>query len=316
MTRQDKLYDMLIIGGGPAGLTAAIYAARATMSVLVIESALSGGQAAATESLENYPGFPDGIGGIEFGQLLEAQARNFGAEMVLANVESMSVDGGIKEVHTTEGTFRGRTLLIASGTRSRTLDVPGEEELKGKGVSYCATCDGFFYQDREILVVGGGDSALEEGMYLTKFAAKVYIVHRRDQLRAVNLLQEKAKANPKIEFILETEVKEIKGTDRVESVVLHHKGQNKTWEMPIDGIFMYVGLIPNTEFLADSIEVDAYGYVLTNEEMETSVPGVFAAGDVRQKSLRQVVTAVADGAIAAVRAGQYVDEMKEKEAKQ
>ncbi|NLP36025.1 MAG: thioredoxin-disulfide reductase [Firmicutes bacterium] len=316
MTRQDKLYDMLIIGGGPAGLTAAIYAARATMSVLVIESALSGGQIATTESLENYPGFPDGIGGIEFGQLLEAQARNFGAEMVLANVESMSVDGGIKEVHTTEGTFRGRTLLIASGTRSRTLDVPGEEELKGKGVSYCATCDGFFYQDREILVVGGGDSALEEGMYLTKFAAKVYIVHRRDQLRAVNLLQEKAKANPKIEFILETEVKEIKGTDRVESVVLHHKGQNKTWEMPIDGIFMYVGLIPNTEFLADSIEVDAYGYVLTNEEMETSVPGVFAAGDVRQKSLRQVVTAVADGAIAAVRAGQYVDEMKEKEAKQ
>jgi len=315
MTRQDKLYDMLVIGGGPAGLTAAIYAARATMSVLVIEAALSGGQIATTESLENYPGFPEGIGGIEFGQLLETQARNFGAEMVLANVESVSVAGAIKEVHTTEGTFRGRTLIIASGTRPRTLDVPGEEELKGKGVSYCATCDGFFYQDREVLVVGGGDSALEEGMYLTKFASKVYIVHRRDQLRAVNLLQEKAKANPKIEFILETEVKEIKGTDRVEGVVLYHKGQNKTWEMPIDGIFMYVGLIPNTEFLNGSIEIDAQGYVITNEEMETSVPGVFAAGDVRQKSLRQVVTAVADGAIAAVRAGHYVDEMKEREAK-
>lgn len=310
MTRQDTVYDLLIIGGGPAGLAAAVYASRSRMSVLVIESMLSGGQIATTENLENYPGFPEGIGGMEFGQLLEAQARKFGTEMALATVTGVSLQGEIKTVETTEGTFRGCTVLLATGTRSRPLGAPGEEELKGKGVSYCATCDGFFYTDRVVAVVGGGDSALEEGIYLTKFAKKVYIVHRRNQLRAINILQEKARDNPKIELLLDTVIEKINGRDHVESVTLLHKGENKTWDLPVDGVFMYVGLVPNTEFLGDSVALDERGYILTNENMETSVPGVYAAGDIRQKTLRQVVTAVADGAIAAVMAGRYLDERK------
>ena len=306
MTRQEIIYDMLIVGGGPAGLSAAIYASRARMSVLVIEAMLSGGQIATTERLENYPGFPEGIGGAEFGQLLEAQARRFGTEMVLATVTGVSSEGEIKTVQTSNGTYRGRTLLIASGTRPRALGVPGEEEFKGRGVSYCATCDGFFYQDQEVAVVGGGDSALQEAMFLTKFASKVYIIHRRDQLRAINILRERAKANPKIEFLLDSQVRTINGTDSVESVTVYNKKLDKTREVKVSGIFLYVGLIPNTDFLDGSIKVDEYGYIITNEAMETSVAGVYAAGDIRQKSLRQVVTAVADGAIAAVSANNYL----------
>lgn len=306
MTRQETIYDMLIVGGGPAGLSAAIYASRARMSVLVIEAMLSGGQIATTERLENYPGFPEGIGGAEFGQLLEAQARRFGTEMVLATVTGVSSEGEIKTVQTSNGTYRGRTLLIASGTRPRALGVPGEEEFKGRGVSYCATCDGFFYQDQEVAVVGGGDSALQEAMFLTKFASKVYIIHRRDQLRAINILRERAKANPKIEFLLDSQVRTINGTDSVESVTVYNKKLDKTREVKVSGIFLYVGLIPNTDFLDGSIKVDEYGYIITNEAMETSVAGVYAAGDIRQKSLRQVVTAVADGAIAAVSANNYL----------
>ncbi|MDI9463450.1 MAG: thioredoxin-disulfide reductase [Bacillota bacterium] len=306
MTRQEIIYDMLIVGGGPAGLSAAIYASRARMSVLVIEAMLSGGQIATTERLENYPGFPEGIGGAEFGQLLEAQARRFGTEMVLATVTGVSSEGEIKTVQTSNGTYRGRTLLIASGTRPRALGVPGEEEFKGRGVSYCATCDGFFYQDQEVAVVGGGDSALQEAMFLTKIASKVYIIHRRDQLRAINILRERAKANPKIEFLLDSQVRTINGTDSVESVTVYNKKLDKTREVKVSGIFLYVGLIPNTDFLDGSIKVDEYGYIITNEAMETSVAGVYAAGDIRQKSLRQVVTAVADGAIAAVSANNYL----------
>ncbi|MCR3921906.1 MAG: thioredoxin-disulfide reductase [Firmicutes bacterium] len=316
MTRQEKIYDLLIIGGGPAGFSSAIYASRSQMSVLVIESMLSGGQIATTEKMENYPGFPDGVNGMEFGQLLEKQARTFGSEMVLATVTGVSLQERIKQVHTTEGTFRGRSVVIATGTRSRPLGVPGEEELKGKGVSYCATCDGFFYQERTVMVVGGGDSALEEALVLTKFASKVYVVHRREELRAIAILQERAHANSKIELILNTEVAKFNGDERLESVTLHNKVQNKTWDLPVDGLFLYVGLIPNTEFLAKAIEQNEHGYLLATEEMETSIAGVFVAGDLRVKSLRQVVTAVADGAIAAFSAAHYVDELNESERRQ
>ncbi|MDW7652429.1 MAG: thioredoxin-disulfide reductase [Bacillota bacterium] len=315
MTRQDNLYDLVVIGAGPAGLTAAIYASRSRMSVLVIEEMLSGGQIATTDKMENYPGFPEGVGGLEFGQLLEDQARKFGAEMALATVETVSMHGDIKEVHTTEGVFRGRTLLIATGTRWRPLNVPGEAELKGKGVSYCVTCDGSFFQDREVMVVGGGDSALEEALVMTKFASKVYLVHRRDEFRAISILQERIRANPKIELVLNTVVEKINGTINVESVTLYDKAQNKTWDVRVDGIFLYVGLLPNTEFLHRDLDVNEQGYILTNEAMETSIPGVFAAGDLRDKVLRQVVTAVADGAVAAISAARYLDEQSEKEDK-
>jgi thioredoxin reductase (NADPH) len=312
MTRQEKVYDLLVLGGGPAGLAAALYGARSRLSVLVIEQMLSGGQIATTEKVENYPGFPQGIGGMELGQLLEEQARNFGTEMALATVEKVVVNGLVKEIHTTEGVFQGRALIIATGTRSRPLGVPGEEELKGRGVSYCVTCDGAFFQDRNVMVVGGGDSALEEALVLTKFASKVYIVHRRDELRAVRILQERADNNPKIEIIYNTVVKKINGKNSVESVTLEDLAQNKTWDVAVEGVFLYVGLIPNTEFLKGELSCNEQGYLLTGDAMETIVPGVFAAGDVREKSLRQVVTAVADGAVAAVSASKYLDELTEK----
>jgi thioredoxin reductase (NADPH) len=314
MTRQEKVYDMVVLGGGPAGFCAAIYASRSRMSVLVIEQMLSGGQIATTDIMENYPGFPDGINGLEFGQLLEEQARKFGTEMALATIESVSLENEIKEVHTTEGTFRGRTLLVATGTRSRPLGVPGEDELKGKGVSYCVTCDGAFFQDSDVMIVGGGDSALEEALVMTKFAAKVYVVHRRDELRAIGILQDRVKSNSKIELILNTEVQKVNGQGRVESVTVHDKVQNKEWDINVDGIFLYVGLIPNTEFLNDQLQHNG-GYLVANDAMETSIPGVFAAGDLREKSLRQVVTAVADGAIAAISAARYLDELNAKEDK-
>jgi thioredoxin reductase (NADPH) len=314
MTRQEKVYDMLVLGGGPAGFAAAIYAARSRMSVLVIEQMLSGGQIATTEVMENYPGFPEGINGLEFGQLLEDQARKFGTEMALATIEGVSLQGDIKEVHTTEGTFRGRTLLVATGARWRPLDVPGEKELKGKGVSYCVTCDGSFFQDRDVMIVGGGDSALEEALVMTKFAAKVYLVHRRDEFRAIGILQDRVRNNPKIELVMNSVVEKINGTDRVESVTVHDKVQNKTWDIPVDGIFLYVGMIPNTDFIQGQLE-EKNGYLITDENMAASVPGVFAAGDLREKVLRQVVTAVADGAVAAISAARYLDEQSEKEDK-
>ena len=315
MTRQETLYDLIVLGGGPAGLTAAIYGSRSRMSVLVIEEMLSGGQIATTEKVENYPGFPGGIGGFELGQLLEEQARNFGTQMALATVEGVSLAGEVKEVHTTEGTFRGKTLLIATGTRSRPLDVPGEKELKGRGVSYCVTCDGSFFQDREVMIVGGGDSALEEALVMTKFASKVYVVHRRGELRAIGILQDRVLDNPKIELVLNAVVKKINGKTQVESVTVYDKVQDKTWDIAAEGIFLYVGLLPNSEFLAGQLQQNEHGYLVTTDAMETSVPGVYAAGDLREKGLRQVVTAVADGAIAAISAAKYLDELSQKEGK-
>lgn len=313
MIRQEKIFDLLVLGAGPAGLTASIYASRSRLSVLVIEQMLSGGQIATTEKIENYPGFPEGVGGLELGQLLEEQARNFGAEMVLATVEKVILKGDIKEVHTTDGTFFGRTLLIATGTRSRPLGVPGENELKGRGVSYCVTCDGSFFKDKNVMVVGGGDSALEESLVMTKFANKIYVVHRRNELRAIRILQDRVQKNPKIEVIYSTVVKKINGKDRVKSVTLHNFEQDKTWDVDVDGIFLYVGLVPNVDFLNGDLERNEQGYLVTNDSMETTVSGVFAAGDIREKGLRQVVTAVADGAIAAISAAKYVDELIEKE---
>jgi len=309
MSRQERIYDLLVLGAGPAGLTAAIYAARSLLSVLVIEQMLSGGQIASTEKVENYPGFPEGIDGLELGQRLEEQARNYGTEMVLATVEKVNLAGELKEVKTTEGTFRGRTLLIATGTRARPLGVPGEDALKGRGVSYCVTCDGSFFRDKTVMVVGGGDSALEEALVLTKFAAKIYIVHRRNELRAIRILQERIHKNAKIEVIYNTVVNKINGSERVQSVTLHNIESNNTREVAVDGIFLYVGLIPNTDFLNGDLARNEQGYLITSEKMETSIAGVYAAGDIREKGLRQVVTAVADGAIAAISAVKYLDEL-------
>lgn len=305
MVQGDQYYDMLILGAGPAGLTAAIYAARANLRVLVCEEKLSGGEITSTEQLDNYPGFPEGINGMEFGQLLEQQALRFGANLIAGSIETVELHGEWKKVFTTAGEYKGRTMVLATGTGPRYLGVPGEDLLRGRGISFCATCDAPFFRGKRVAVIGGGDAAVEEALYLTRFAGKVLLIHRRDKLRAVSYLQDKLLHHPNVEIFWDTVVKGFNGEQRLEAVLLQNVADNTTREIPVDGAFLYVGRVPNTAFL-HGVEMDAGGYIITNEEMETSVPGVYAAGDIRRKFLRQVITAAADGAIAAMMAVRYL----------
>lgn len=301
--------DLVIIGGGPAGLTAGLYAARARLGCAILEKMIPGGLAATTHLIENYPGFPEGIGGMELALKIEEQARRFGARVEIEEVERVGlVDGGF-EVKTNLGEWRSRGIIVASGGRPRRLGVPGEELFVGRGVSYCATCDGAFFRDRVVAVIGGGDSALEEALFLTRFAKKVRVIHRRGELRATKLLQERARGNDRIELVLNSVVEEIHGEGTVKGVTVRDVGTNERRELQVDGLFVYVGFGPNTEFLPPEVRTDEAGFVLTNERLETSVPGMFAAGDVRVKSVRQVATAVGDGALAAVNAGQYIESL-------
>ena len=301
--------DLVIIGGGPAGLTAGLYAARARLGCAILEKMIPGGLAATTHLIENYPGFPEGIGGMELALKIEEQARRFGARVEIEEVERVGlVDGGF-EVKTNLGEWRSRGIIVASGGRPRRLGVPGEELFVGRGVSYCATCDGAFFRDRVVAVIGGGDSALEEALFLTRFAKKVRVIHRRGELRATKLLQERARGNDRIELVLNSVVEEIHGEGTVKGVTVRGVGTNERRELQVDGLFVYVGFGPNTEFLPPEVRTDEAGFVLTNERLETSVPGMFAAGDVRVKSVRQVATAVGDGALAAVNAGQYIESL-------
>ncbi|MCL4425415.1 MAG: thioredoxin-disulfide reductase [Firmicutes bacterium] len=306
--REDQVYDVIIVGGGPAGLTAALYAGRSLLSTLLLEKMLPGGQAATTDRIENYPGFPGGISGADLMQRMEEQAREFGVEIGSGEVTRLEVDNGIFKLYTDEGISLGRTVILASGARERKLGVPGEEEYRGRGVSYCATCDGAFYKGKQVVVVGGGDSAVEEGLYLTRFAGKVTLIHRRDQLRAVKTAQERAFANPKMAFVWDTVVEEIMGTRMVENLRLKNVKTGQISELAADGVFIYAGMEPNSEFLQGLVEMDSSGYVISDENMATSLPGVFAAGDLRKKSLRQVSTAVGDGATAAMAAERYLSE--------
>lgn len=306
----EEVYDTVIVGGGPAGLTAAIYAARAGMRTLVIERAVPGGQAATTERIENYPGFAEGISGPELTAQMANQAVRFGAKILTSEVTDVELAGERKVVATLDGDFGGRTLILAMGTHPAKLGVPGEAEFAGRGVSYCATCDGPFYRDMPIAVVGGGDSAIEEALYLTRFASKVTVVHRRDQLRAAKVLQDRAFANPKIGFRWNSVVARIQGAEFVESLQLRDVKTEEISELPVAGVFMYVGLRPNTGFLQGKVELDPHGYIVTDDRLRTSAPGVFAAGDARAKLLRQVVTAVGDGALAAVMADHYLAESR------
>lgn len=301
----EKIYDLLILGAGPAGLTAAIYGCRANLSVLVFEQMLAGGEIASTDRLDNYPGFPEGVNGADFGQLLEQQARRFGAEIVSAIIEEASLEGEIKKVVTSQGLFYGRAIIVATGTVPGVLGVPGEEELRGKGISFCATCDGFFFRGKEVAVIGGGDAALQEALYLTRFAEKIILIHRRDKFRAVPYLQEQVFKQPRIKIIWDTIVKGFSGEQRLEKITIQNVKDAQTTDLPVEGAFLYIGRVPNTGFLK-GVEKDGQGYIITSEEMETSLPGIFAAGDVRRKFLRQVVTAAADGAIAAMMAVRYL----------
>ncbi len=302
----DNSYDLVTIGGGPAGLTAAIYAGRGLLKTLVIEKLMMGGQATITHQIDNYPGFPDGVTGPDLMEKFEKQAKRFGAEFRSATVDKISLDGMMKVLHLGEETIRAKTVVICTGAEPRRLGVPGETKLTGKGVSYCATCDGAFFREAVIAVVGGGDSAVKEALFLTKFASKVYIIHRRDELRAEKITAQQAFENEKIEFVWDSVVEEVLGDNAVTGVRVKNVKDNSTKELTLEGVFIYVGMVPNTGFLKGFVKLDEKGYIEADNDTHTDVTGVFAAGDVRQKLSRQVATAVGDGATAAMAAEECI----------
>lgn len=303
-----EAFDLIIIGGGPAGLSAAIYAGRARLKTLIIEKMVLGGQAATAFMIENYPGFPDGVAGQELARKMTEQVNKLGLPVFWGNVIGLKVNKNKPPAIQVDGrTFTAKAVIVAAGAENEKLDVPGEEEFRGRGVSYCATCDGAFYKNKNVIVVGGGNSAVEEALFLTRFAAKVTIVHRRDTLRADKILAERAKGHPKIYFFWHSTVEEIKGDKTVAEVILKDLLSGKKLIVPVDGVFVYIGSQPGTDFAKDAVKLDEKGYIITDDKMKTSAAGIFAAGDVRSKSLRQIVTAAADGAIAAESAREYIE---------
>ena len=301
------MYDTIIIGAGPAGMTAALYAARSNLKVALIEGGLPGGQMNNTSDIENYPGYAN-ISGPELAEKMFEPLENLGVEHLYGFVEAVEDHGDVKKVITDDEEFETRTVIVATGSKHRLLGVPGEEELNSRGVSYCAVCDGAFFRDQDLLVVGGGDSAVEEAIFLTQFAKSVTIVHRRDELRAQKVLQDRAFANEKIKFIWDSVVKEIKGENRVEAVEIENVKTGQVTEQAFGGVFIYVGLDPVSDFVQELQIRDQAGWIVTDDHMKTSVAGVFAVGYVRQKDLRQVTTAVGDGAIAGQEAYKYIIE--------
>jgi thioredoxin reductase (NADPH) len=299
--------DLVIIGGGPAGLAAALYAARARLNVILVEKMILGGTVSTIFSIENYPGFPEGISGIELSTRMQDQVKKLGLEILWGNVVSIKNKKDHREVQVDSRVLTSKAVIIATGSEAAKLRIPGEKEFRGKGVSYCATCDGAFYKDKNIVVVGGGNSAIEEAFFLTRYAKKISVVHRRDELRADKILAERALSNPKIYFYWHSVVEEIKGKEKVEEVTLKDLTTGKKLKVQADGIFIYVGSKPNSEMVKGVVKQDSKGFIITDENMKTSATGIFAAGDIRAKSLQQIVTAVADGAIAAESARRHIE---------
>jgi len=308
MKCMDKSCDIIIIGGGPAGLTAGIYAARARLDTLLIEKLMVGGQIATAGIVENFPGFPKGINGLELTRLMHEQATGFGLKTIMAEVTGLELSGVFKTVRTTEGDFTTRAVIVAGGSVRSKLGVPGEEEYAGRGVSYCATCDGAFFRDKTVAIVGGGNVAVSEAIHLTHFASKVIVIHRRNQLRADRILQEKVFADPKIEMRWDSVVTEIKGEDFVSELKLKNVKTGQESTLPVDGVFISMGLKPETDYLKGVLLLDDGGYIVTTERMETEVPGIFAAGDIRHNSGRQAICAAGDGATAAMSAERFLRE--------
>lgn len=303
----NKLYDVIIIGGGPAGLTAGLYTSRNKLSTLLIEKGIIGGNINEAEKVDNYPGFPKGISGLELTSLMHEQALLYGTEVINDDVTNIKIADKVKTVTTSQGEFSTKALIIAGGSERQKLNVPGEKEYTGKGVSYCATCDAPFFRDKTVAIVGGGNAALYEALHIAKFASKVYIIHRRDQLRATPVVQDKVFAEPKIEFIWNTVVTEVQGETFVHKLKLADVSTGKESFLEIDGVFVAIGLVPNTSYLKDIVDMDEKGSVIVNGKMETTVPGIYAAGDIRANSIRQVIAAAGDGAVAAVTAANYIE---------
>ncbi len=307
----EKIYDTIILGGGPAGISAGVYCARGNIDCAIIDTSLLGGQPTNYLEIENYLGFSS-IEGWELSEKFEQHLDKFNVEkFTMEEIQNVDLISNPKVIKTLKGEYKAHSVIIATGAKSTKLNVSGEKEYTGKGVSYCAVCDGAFYKDKTVVVVGGGNAAVEEGIYLTKFASKVYIVHRRDSLRADKIVQERAFKNEKIKFVWDSVVEEIKGDSKVESVVLKNVKTNKTTEMKTDGVFPYIGFTPNCDNFNGQLKQDEKGFIVTDEYMQTSISGVFAIGDVRVTPLRQVITAVADGAVAGVSAVKYLEKVKE-----
>lgn len=307
-------FDLIIIGGGPGGLTAGLYGARANLKTLVLERYLPGGQLANTELVEDYPGF-ESILGPDLAAKMEAHARHFGMEIQTTDVSGIRCEGDIRIVETEAETYHARAVIVATGGSPVLLGVPGEKEFAGKGVSYCAICDGAFFKNQVIAVVGGGDAAVEEAGFLTKYGSKVYIIHRRDKFRAQKIIQTRAFENPKIEVIWDTVVTAIQGQDKVEHILLRHTRTGRQSELAVGAVFVFIGFHPNNQILPAGVKLDENGYILTDTHMQTSIPGIFAVGDVRQQLARQVTNAVGDGTTAAIAADKYIESLHDKARK-
>ena len=304
-----RKYQLIIVGGGPAGLTAGLYSARGGLKVLLIEKEVIGGQIANADRVDNYPGFPEGISGFELARLIHQQATNHGLETMSGEVTGLTSRYGSNIVNTAEGDFIAQAVIIAGGSQFRKLEVPGEGEFLGKGVSYCATCDGPLFRDKAVAVVGGGDTAVTDALSLSKFVSSVKVIHRRNQLRASKVLQRKAQTEPKIEFIWDSVVTEVKGKEKLTDLVLKNTKNDTISLLAVDGVFVAIGLVPNTEYLRGVLPLDEGGYIITTELMETTVPGIFAAGDIRHNSVKQAIVAAGNGAVAALSAEWFIDSL-------
>lgn len=302
------MYDVIIIGGGPAGFTAALYASRAKLETLLIEKAFSGGQMATTFEMENYPGFEEPISGTDLAMRMENQAKRFGTKVIYDTVTELMLDTVIKTVRTEKGIYQAKVVILCMGASPRELGLPNERKLRGMGVSYCATCDGAFYRNATVAVIGGGDTAAEDAIFLTRFCEKIYVIHRRDTLRATRVIQDALFSNKKVEFIWNSTVEEIIGDTEVKGLNAKNLKTGEIKEINVDGIFVAIGNVPNTKLVEGKLELNGAGYIVTDESMQTNMFGVFAAGDIREKPLRQVITAASDGAIAAYMAERYIYE--------
>jgi thioredoxin reductase (NADPH) len=303
----EKYVKVLILGSGPAGLAAALYAARAELAPVVLTGMQLGGQAALTHTIENYPGFPTGVGGPELGELFQKQAEHFGAKVEFDMAHEVDLSQRPFKVTTDSGEYKADTLILSTGANPTHLEIPGEVELTGRGVSYCATCDGWFFKDKKVVIVGGGDSALEEGLFITRYASSVTVIHRRDELRASPILQKRAKEHPKMNFIWDTVVTEVLGSDKVDTLKLKNVKTGAESTFDTDGLFIFIGHVPNTQMFNGQLEMSNLGYVIVNDKMETSVQGVYAAGEIADPHFRQVVTSAGMGAAAAIQATRFLE---------